>query len=91
MDNKEKMKKLFEDKGEWEQEPYKDLEFLGINIWVLAAIGYIILWVFVFCIPIINQTLLPTWTKISVLIVSLGAGIPLIIAAYMVGIKKEVK
>ena len=87
---KEKVKKVFE-KEDWQQEPYKELKLVGIDIWFILALLYIIIWLAFIALPILSQQLFPVWTKISMLIVSFGAGVPLIVAAYLVQFRKEVK
>jgi len=87
---KEKVKKIF-GKEDWQQVPYKELKVAGIDIWFILALLYIIVWLAFIALPVLNQQLFPVWTKISVLIVSFGAGVPLIVAAYLVQFRKGVK
>ena len=87
---KEKVKKIF-GKEDWQQLPYNELKVAGIDIWFILALLYIIVWLAFIALPILSQQLFPVWTKISVLIVSFGAGVPLIVAAYLVQFRKGVK
>ncbi len=86
----EKVKKVLEPK-EWKQEPYKGVKFLGIDLWFWISILFCILWFIFIARPIFNQELFPTWTKITLLGVSFGAGIPLIVGSYQVQFRKGVK
>jgi hypothetical protein len=86
----EKVKKMLERK-EWQQEPYKGLKVAGIDIWFWISIIYYILWGIFIAASIIRQDVLPQGTKLTLLMITFGAGVPLLVAACIVHFAKGVK
>ena len=86
----EKLKKMLE-KKEWQQAPYESLKIAGIDIWFWISIIYFVIWAIFIASTIIKQAAWPSWTKITLLFISFGAGVPLLVASWIVHFKKGVK
>ena len=86
----EKVRKMLARK-DWQQEPYKGLKVAGIDIWFWISIIYYSVWGVFIATAIIGQDVLPQGTKMTLLMITFGAGVPLLVAACIVQFGKGVK
>jgi hypothetical protein len=86
----EKVRKMLARK-DWQQEPYKGLKIAGIDILFWISIIYFIVWGVFIATAIIGEEILPPWTKITLLMITFGAGVPLLVASCIVQFAKGVK